>query len=293
MMIFFRNILLVILACMFLGSCSRSKTIPDEKLEQIFEEIFLVNSYYNTVGDKSPLDTVDIYRPILEKYGYRVRDLTYTIENYSKRKSAKISDLVENTIRRLEAGERQYTALVAARDTINARARRQFTKVVYYDTAISVTSLADTSRLRIAIPVTEGDYTITYRYMIDSLDQNGRPRSLYELYNEHWYRTDNSSHGLNPRRHSYHMATMTAAPYDHTLVMKLAGYGADMDRPHVYIDSIKVTYNPPIEVALDSLVRYNVRQVFKFPDQYAGPAKNSGARVVNPPRLPQRGDDNR
>lgn len=287
MVYYLRYILLTLSACMVLAGCSHPKTIPDEKLEQIFEEIFLANAYYNTLDNKVRPDTLDMYRPILQKYGYKVGDLTYTIENYSKRKSVKISDLVESTIRRLEAGEQRYTALVAARDTVEAAARRQFAQTVYYNTAISVTSFADTGRLRIEIPVRPGDYDIMYRYILDSLDRNGRARSLYELYNPYWYRTNSTSFGLNTRRRSTHTATMTAEPYDETLVLKLAGYSPDMNRPHVYIDSIRVTYYPPIQAALDSLVQYNAARVFKIPENYAGPAKNSGARVTNPPRLPQ------
>lgn len=279
----------------FLAGCTRSKTIPDDKLEQIFAEIFLANAYVVSGVDNFRLDTLDIYRPILDKYGYEVEDLTYTVQNYSERKSAKISEVVEKAIQRLEKGEREYTELVASRDTTNAIALRKFSKTVYYDTAIVVKSLADTSRLRITIPVTEGSYAVTYHYLIDSLDRNGNSRSRYDMLNNSGYSTNNISHAAVIRRPSGSSRNIAAYGYDSVLVLSLAGYGPGMQRPSVRIDSIRIVYSPTLKMALDSLSRYYATSVFKLYPDDAGPQGNSqdrGTLGIHPAGIPEGGDAN-
>lgn len=292
---FLKYSLLLTGALAVLAGCVRHKTIPDKKLVQIFEEIFLVNAYYGTVEKNVEFDSIDIYRPVLKKYGYKVTDLTYTIENYSKRKSARISKVVESSIRLLEIQERYYAGIAAEQDSLRIRAMRQFSETVYYDTMIYVTNLGDTSKLRIEIPVVEGDYVINYSYMIDSLDQNGRPGSSHELLNARRVSTDNKTNGLTIRRPDKYSTTLTAKPGDKTLRLRLAGYGSRMKQPHVRIDSIRIVYNLPAAAALDSLFEYNKRTVYNLPEyvhRLDPDAPPVGTLRADPPRLPEAGDDN-
>ena len=278
-----------------LAGCGHAKTIPDDKLERIFEDIFLANSYCNSSDRKVGMDSLDIYRPILEKHGYEVVDLTYTIENYSKRKSAKISDVVEASIRRLESRERYYSRLVADRDSLQARAVRQFADTVYFDSLIQVFSLNDTAKLWIEIPVTEGDYRIMYNYLIDSLDQNGRPASTYEMADANGRPTNTVTRGLSTRRRSDVSFPMTAKPGDRTLRLKLAGYGPNIRKPHVTIEMMRIIYNLPVQAALDSLFAFQRDQIYTFPsyvDQLDPNTPYSGTLRVDPPRLLEGGDDN-
>ena len=83
--------------CAFLllagAACTRHKIIPDEKLAQIFHDAFLTNAY---IGDvRVNIDSLNIYEPIFARYGYTTRDVYYTIGNFSKRKSARLGDVVE------------------------------------------------------------------------------------------------------------------------------------------------------------------------------------------------------
>lgn len=283
---------LVAVVAIALPGCSRPKTIPDEKLERIFEEIFLANAYYNTIGGIPAVDSIDMYRPILKKYGYKVGDLAFTIQNYSKRKSSRISDLVEKTIARLEKGEQSYSQVVARRDSIDSKARERFSTSVYYDSNIVVTRIADTARLHIEIPVKPGEYVVTYSYLIDSLDRNGGSRSLYELMNDVKYVTNRESHGLTQRRRATHSQSIIPMENDRTLSMKLLGYSPDMDRPHVRIDSIRIVYMPPMAAARDSLFNYYIRQVYSLPENLARKpfdygTKDSGPRTPDSPGIAQ------
>lgn len=292
---FLRYGILLVCAMAVLSGCGRPKTIPDEKLEKIFEDIFLANSYYSSVGERSQLDSLDIYRPILKKHGYKVKDLTYTVENYSKRKSQRISDVVEASIRRLEKTERHYAGLLEVRDTLEARASRRFASTVYLDSMIRVFSLNDTAKLRIKIPVREGDYRIEFTYLIDSLDQNGHSGSTYELLDASGRVTKSQNRGLTVRQLSEVSVTVNAKPGDDSLRIRLAGYGPQMKRPHVTIESIRIVYTLPVPEALDSMFMQNRNKIFTFPpyvERTSSDTTHRGTLRADPPWLPQGGGGN-
>ena len=98
----------------------------------------------------------------------------YTIGNFSKRKSARLSDVVERAIDLLEAEGKVYNRRVAILDTIDNVACRTFTRTVFADSLLRVGSLRATARLTFSIDVEPGEYRITAHYLIDSLDRNRR-----------------------------------------------------------------------------------------------------------------------
>ena len=160
--------------CMFLlvlaGACARHKIIPDRKLAQIFHDAFLANAYIGS--EQVDIDSLNIYEPIFAGYGYTTEDVYYTIGNFSKRKSARLGDVVELAIEMLEAEGKYYNREVAVLDTIDNVARRSFTRTVYADSLIRVGSLRDTARLRFSVDVRPGEYNLSLKYLVDSLDRN-------------------------------------------------------------------------------------------------------------------------
>ncbi|MFQ8712790.1 MAG: hypothetical protein ACLR93_03340 [Alistipes onderdonkii] len=133
------------------AACTRHKIIPDEKLAQIFHDAFLTNAY---IGDERVnIDSLNIYEPIFARYGYTTRDVYSPIGNCSKRKSARLGDVGEMAIEKLETEGKFYDREVAVLDTIDNVARRTFTRTVYADSLIRVGALRDTARLRIAVDV--------------------------------------------------------------------------------------------------------------------------------------------
>ena len=82
-------------------SCSHHKIIPDDELALIFHDAFLANAY---LGPRNLAhDSLNVYEPIFARYGYTTQDVHYTIGNFSKRKSARLGDVVEQAIDLLES----------------------------------------------------------------------------------------------------------------------------------------------------------------------------------------------
>ena len=98
----------LIAAATALGSCARDKVIPDEELARIFRDAYLINAYVSDRGVK--LDSLELYEPVFSRYGYTAEDVRYTIGNFSRRKSAKLSDVVEQSIRLLEEESAYYVS---------------------------------------------------------------------------------------------------------------------------------------------------------------------------------------
>ena len=95
-----RYITLVLAAALLLAGCSKKNIIPDSDLEKITKEMFVVNAY--AANQQLNTDSLDIYTPILKRYGYTHEDFFNTLANFQKRKSARVSDVVEAAIASLE-----------------------------------------------------------------------------------------------------------------------------------------------------------------------------------------------
>lgn len=92
-------------------SCARHTIIPDSELALIFRDAFLANAYISNENIRT--DSLRIYEPIFARYGYTTEDVYYTIGNFSKRKSARLGDVVERAIDLLEAEGKVYNREVA------------------------------------------------------------------------------------------------------------------------------------------------------------------------------------
>ena len=169
-------------------SCRKPRIIPDSTLSEIFYDAFLTNAYLSEKRVKT--DSLALYEPIFDKYGYTVEDLQYTIGNFSKRKSARLGNVVEVAIARLEAEGAYYDRETAILDTIEARARRKFSRTVYSDTLVKVYKLSDTVRTRIVVDsLLRGEYEVSFTYNVDSLDKNVSQRVMIRSERE-----DGSNH---------------------------------------------------------------------------------------------------
>lgn len=122
-----------ILVSGLLLACSGYKIIPDEQLALIFHDAFLSNAYMQHRGMRP--DSLNLYEPIFAKYGYTTADVQYTIGNFSKRKSARLSDVVEQAIKLLETEAEHLDREVSILDTIDNVARRTFRRTLYADSA--------------------------------------------------------------------------------------------------------------------------------------------------------------
>lgn len=102
---------LAVVTLLCTAACARHTIIPDDELAQIFHDAFLTNAYIGSQNVR--IDSLNIYEPIFARYGYTTEDVQYTIGNFSKRKSARLGDVVELAIDRLEEEGKRYDREVA------------------------------------------------------------------------------------------------------------------------------------------------------------------------------------
>lgn len=251
-----KRLLSVALAALLLAltGCNRTTIIPDEELALIFRDAFLTNAYINHRHIKT--DTLNVYGPLVAKYGYTVEDVQTTVGNFSKRKSARLSDVVERAIDLLEEEGLRLDREVMILDTIKQIALRQTREVVLEDSLIVVRSLSDTTRLSFTIDNLEpGEYRLQYEYKIDSADRNKRlqrkvwierddsTRVAYQIYTlrrytndkvDRLFRTDERSARLK-----LHLLTF---PESET-----------PKRPSITVKNLRLTYAPSDEDAVKRL----------------------------------------
>lgn len=237
---------------LLLGGCARHTIIPDDELALIIHDAFLTNAYLNEENVRT--DSLRLYEPIFARYGYTTDDVHYTIGNFSKRKSARLGDVVERAIDLLEAEGKYYDREVAILDTIDNVARRTFTETLRSDTLIRVSSLRDTSLLSLVVDVAPGEYDLSLRYEIDSLDRN--PRGLRaQMWLERRDSTRANSYSITLRRNREERFTRNfkTDTTHRRLHIHFLTFGENPQRPSITVRDLKLTHTPPTRPAVDRL----------------------------------------
>lgn len=279
-----RVLLVVIVALFCLGGagCSRKTIIPDSDLERITREMFLVNAYAN--AEKMKTDSLDIYTPILERYGYTQDDFFNTLANFQKRKSARLGDVIEASIASLERLAEGYEQKLRNLRYVDSLAKAQCAQEVLWVEHIAVKRLKDTTKLQLTLPIHDsGEYVVSYHYYIDSLDKNQRLQSNHAIYNKEGIRTYLNRNNLTREDSLYYTTTLKPKAGAVEYRLTLADYTRREDDPHIIFDSVRVVYLPPSEVALakmDSTLRF--RPMLYFNDSI----RVRGYLDAVPPRLP-------
>ena len=264
-----RTALLALLG-LLAAACARHTIIPDETLAMIFRDAFLSNAYISE--ERIPTDSLRIYEPIFARYGYTTDDVHYTIGNFSKRKSARLSDVVERAIDLLEAEGKVYNRRVAILDTIDNVACRTFTRTVFADSLLRVGSLRDTARLRFVFDsIRPGDYTIAFDYLIDSLDENTQLRASVWFERADDRRVNVSPTYLTRRRAAEYRREMKADTSMRRLVLDLYEIRSPKPkRPHMTVRNLRVVYTPDAAEAVDSLFLRQLN-IKIFADDFCNP----------------------
>lgn len=279
-----RVVLIVALVILCLGGagCSRKTIIPDSDLERITREMFLVNAYAN--AEKMNTDSLDIYTPILERYGYTQDDFFNTLANFQKRKSARLGDVVEASIASLESLAEGYEQKLRNLRYVDSLAKAQCAREVLFVEHIAARKLKDTTKLQFTLPIHDsGEYVVSYHYYIDSLDKNQRLQSNHAIYNKEGIRTYLNRNNLTHEDSLYYTTTLKPKAGAVVYRLTLADYTRREDDPHITFDSVRVVYLPPSEVALakmDSTLRF--RPMLYFNDSI----RVRGYLDAVPPRLP-------
>ena len=265
-----KKILYVLLSVAMLGvsACSKKNIIPDNTLADIFYDAFVVNAY---IGEEHiNIDSLQIYEPIFNRYGYTAKDVVYTVGNFSRRKSARLGTVVEQAISRLEKKSKEYEKGVVILDTIRNVAVRTFTRTLYQDTLIKAKKRADSTALQIEIsPVMQGEYIITYNYKCEDDLQKYPRRAEFYFKDQNGYK--NVSTSITLRESGSINRTITSRSESRSLVLMLGKY-TDLKntvvtkrgkkvvkkaRPpklqDLEIRDLKVVYKPNANAAIDSL----------------------------------------
>lgn len=234
------------------GACVRHKIISDEELAHIFHDAFLTNAYVST--ERLSLDSLNIYEPIFARYGYTTEDVQYTIGNFSKRKSARLGDVVEEAIRMLEEEGLRYEHEVAVLDTIDNVARRTFTRTVLADSLVRVRSLRDTARLHIRLDsLLPGEYNLTVNYLVDSLDRNPGLRGSAWLIRTDGSRTGSYTFTMRRNKEERFTRRYTADSTTRELHLNLFLPREGAKRPSVTLRDLEIRHTPPTHQAVESL----------------------------------------
>lgn len=261
--------LVVVMAIALSGGCSRKVTLSDKELAQIFHDAFLANAYTSKEGIR--LDSLKLYEPIFQRYGYTTEDVQHSIGSFSTRKSARLSDVVERAITMLEAEGKILDREVAILDTINNIAKRRATRVIHSDSLITFNSLADSTKMTFTIEdPTPGRYTVSFTYFIDSLDKgrksyrsdawlerikidtvkNNTSITTYKKSNTQLRRNDIVSHSSN----------IDADEVAERIVMRFMTIEDEKGATHhARLKDLTVTNIPNNEEALEIIYRENLR----------------------------------
>ena len=251
-----KRVFTVVLLALMLGitGCGKKNIIPDDTLADIFHDAFVVNAYIGE--ERINLDSLQIYEPIFNKYGYTAKDVVYTVGNFSRRKSARLGTVVEQAISRLEKESKMYAKKVVILDTIRNVAVRSFTRKVYEDTLIIAKKRADSTALHIEIsPILPGEYTIEYSYKCNG-DMNKHPRRA-EFYFEDYHNIQNSRASMSLHTFGKVNRTLVAKKKNKKLCLNLGDLekkGKRYPKKHdITIRNLSVTFKPQEGEAIDSL----------------------------------------
>lgn len=249
-----RKILWGLALLLMLAGCKRHTIIPDSELALIFHDAFLANSLYK--GGDAKRDSLLVYEPIFARYGYTTEDVQYTIGNFSKRKSARLGDVVELAIDMLESEGKVLDKAVADLDTVRNIALRTSRRVVLTDSAVRVSRLKDTLKLRFAIDSARpGEYRMIARYEVDSLDENVGLR--FQCWGERADSTIFSSQQIQLRRERVEELERTIRCEDSAKRVVFNFWypkrGEKRKRPSVTLHEVNIYYTMTADEALDSL----------------------------------------
>lgn len=248
--------------------------IPDKDLVNIFHDAYLANAYIDQSGFSD--DSLYLYEPIFERYGYTVEDMRHTLKTFSERKSALLSDLMVEVSDRLEKEARAEQRKIVVLDTIDNVAKRRYTRTVYEDSLIHVKRLRDTNKLRITIgDLVPAEYTIHFDYYIDTLDENRSSRvEVYALQGDTLEAQRNTMMLSRYREGSYTRRLNIDSTHTEIYIdMYYHPHHEERKLPDVKITNFRVVRVIPTATAVDSLYQQQLNiRLFNYDLMMSFPA---------------------
>lgn len=247
---------IIAITALLVAACSGPKVIPDDTLVDIFHDAFIANAYMSEAN--ITLDSLYVYEPIFKRYGYTMDDLQHTLTTINERKSSRISDIMYDVSQKLERESKAEQRKIVVLDTIDNIAKRMYTRTVYSDTLIRVKELKDTTKLCIRLKdLIKGEYTVSFDYLIDTLDENRNSRV------EAYLAVNDTTHSL---RHTMMLSRYREGKYTRKFSadtqhkelyvnMYYHPKNEESKLPDITIRNFKIVRVLPTEVSVDSLYR--------------------------------------
>lgn len=288
-----KTVFLIVALLILATGCSRKQVIPDDTLAEIFRDAYLTNAY---LGIKHmPLDSIEIYEPMLKHYGYTPADFRYTIGNFSRRKSAQLGSVLRKAEEQLSALASEYEKKVTVLDTIRNVAIRSLSRTVAQDSLIEIKKLADTAKLKYVVEnLMPGSYSVRYSYkytkeeprrnkkgkLLSPTDQLTLRGAVYVETNSGSTK-NNYSYNLRERESIRRtIPTDTASSKIVIVFAKPADARHKIRKPDITVSDIVVSYTPDETMAIDSLFKKYV-DIKIFDDVFFTDKADSLASAAN------------
>ena len=127
------HILVFVLLALTVLFCGKARVIPRGKLVDIYAEMFLIDQWLRDNQDvKKTADTLLVYEPIFNRYGYTTDDYLKTVEHYM-REPDKYAKILKNTAKKLEKKEKETQKTI---DAIERASRLHLSPIHASDTLL-------------------------------------------------------------------------------------------------------------------------------------------------------------
>ena len=176
---------LLIGAALTAFACKGYKQIPEETLVDIFTDMYELNAYIDRHPVRENRDSIDLYEPVLAAYGYTTEDFTRTLTEATRRKSFRLTDIIDASVAKMEQERDAIDRELRIVERIDSTALAYSTRELYRDSLITIRSLADSAAMRVEVPLDElsGRIGIDYYYTLVSLDEQ---LAIYEETERNW-----------------------------------------------------------------------------------------------------------
>ena len=295
-----KRLLICAVVILAIFGCSRRKEIDDKTLALIFRDAYITNAYLGV--NYMNLDSILIYEPILDKYGFTPEDFRYTIGNFSRRKSAQLGRVLKEAENQIAGYAAIYEKKVVVLDTIKNVAIRSFKRTIRRDSLIEIKTKADTSKLQLIVdPLQPGSYSIRYKYTYEKEEVKKKRRSKKSTtttYNDEnvlrgamYVVTGSGSHrnnySYNLRKEESIRRTITADTSARQLIITFAKPSDarhKLGKPKITITDLEINYTPDADMAIDSLFKRYI-DIKIFDDAFFTNQKDSLALSADTTRV--------
>lgn len=260
-----RNLFIFLALFSMFASCKNDlKFIPEEELGDIIVQSVVTESFLRNTGQLNGYsDTLNFYLPVLDKYGYTVPDVEYTIERMIQRKSNVFGQLMDKISEDVGVIKSRYEYLSNMARNWRGLVKREIVDTLFFSPdSMHITNFDDLKMLDYKVPIAEdGELIVKYNYKILQADSNYSRYFVYRLYdslsskkaisNNYWLNKSDNIRVFEreiPVRNSLraNMFDMRVMSYTSREEMPLK---KDIRGVDFYIDSVMILFRPPYEIA--------------------------------------------